>query len=214
MRKTILAVIFSVFIIGQLSAQDFKIGIKVGPSFSMSRTGTDGPDTSIGRDGNSVELLLGAFADIRFKENYYFHTGVNYATKETRITVTDPGIAGGEVSERYAHEYLQLPLLLKLYTNEVVLDTRIYFNFGLIPEIRLSTSNEDVSTVLIEDFKSFDLAGNIGGGVEKNLGPSTRIFAGVNFNLGFLNMIKNQSLLVDPINVKSNLLALEIGIKF
>lgn len=214
MRKSILAVLFSAFIIGQLNAQDYKIGIKVGPSFSMTRTGTDGPDTSIDGDGTAVQLMLGAFVDIGFKENYYFHTGINYATKETRITINQPSIGGNGVSEQYAHEYLQFPLLLKLYTNEVVLDTRIYFNFGVIPEIRLSTSNEEVSTVFIEDFKGFDLAGNLGGGVEKSLGPNTRIFAGLNFNLGFLNMVKNQSDQIDPINVKSNLLALEIGIKF
>lgn len=214
MRKTILAIIFCACLIGQLNAQNYKIGVKIGPSFSMTRTGTDGPDTSIDGDGAAVQLLLGAFVDIGFKENYFFHTGINYATKETRLTVNHPGVGGGEVSERYAHDYLQLPMLLKLYTNEIVLDTKIYFNFGIIPEIRLSTSNEGVSTVLIEDFKSFDLAGNLGGGVEKSLGPNTRLFGGLNFNLGFLNMIKNQSDLVDPITVKSNLLALEIGIKF
>lgn len=214
MRKSFLAVVFSIFLIGQLSAQDYKMGIKVGPSFSMTRTGTEGPDTSLGRDGTSVRILLGAFVDIGFKENYFFSTGVNYATKNTQIVANHPGVGGGEVKEKYAHEYLQIPLLIKLYTNEVVLDTKIYFNFGLVPEIRLSTSNENVDVVLIENFKSFDLAGNLGGGLEKSLGPNTRLFGGLNFNLGFLNMIKDQSDLIDPITVKSNLLALEFGIKF
>lgn len=214
MRKSILAVIFSIFLFGQLCAQDYKIGIKVGPTFSMTRTGTQGTNTSIDGDGTAVKFMLGAFVDIGFKENYYFHTGINYATKETRISASIPNIGGNPVTEQYAHEYLQLPVLLKLYTNEVVLDTRIYFNFGLIPELRLSTSNEEVSTLIIEEFKSFDLAGNVGAGLERSLGPSTRLFGGLNFNLGFLNMVKDQNAQFEDITVKSNLLAVEVGIKF
>ena len=208
-----LAVIFSILLFGQLNAQDYKIGIKVGPTFSMTRTGTQGTNTSIDGDGTAVKFMLGAFVDIGFKENYYFQTGVNYATKETRISASQTN-AGGAITEQYAHEYLQLPILLKLYTNEVVLDTRIYLNFGLIPEIWLSTSNEVVSTVVIESFKSFDLAGNVGAGVERSLGPNTRLFGGLNFNLGFLNMVKDQSSQFEDITVKSNLLAVEVGIKF
>jgi len=213
MRKTTLAVIFSILFFGQLSAQDYNIGIKIGPSLSFTRTGTDGPDTSIEGDGTSIRMLFGAFVDIGFKENYYFHTGVNYASKRTNIVASHPGIANG-LTEQYSHEYLQIPLLLKLYTNEVSLDTKVYFNFGVIPEIRLSTSNDDVSDVLVENFRDFDLAGNIGAGVEKNLGPSTRIFGGLNFNIGFLNMVKDQNQSFDEFNVKSSLLALEFGVKF
>lgn len=214
MRKSILAVVFSIFLFGQLKAQDYKIGIKVSPTFSMTRTGTQGANTSIDGDGTAVKFMLGAFIDIGFKENYYFHTGINYATKETRISASLQNTGSNPITEQYAHEYLQLPVLLKLYTNEIVLDTRIYFNFGLIPELRLSTSNEEVSTVIVENFKGFDLAGNVGAGLERSLGPNTRLFGGLNFNLGFLNMVKDQNAQFEDITIKSNLLAVEVGIKF
>lgn len=215
MRKTTLAVVFSILFFGQLSAQDYKIGIKIGPTISFARTGTDGPDTSIDGDGTSARILFGAFVDFGFKENYFFHTGINYATKKTNITFSDPGLIGGnQIRESYAHEYLQLPLLLKLFTNEVTLDTKVYFNFGVIPEVRLSTSNDDVDLVAISQFQSFDLAGNLGGGIERSLGPHTRILLGLNYNIGFLNMVKEQDEGLDKFNVKSNLLALEVGIKF
>lgn len=213
MRKTTLAVVFGILFFGQLKAQNYNIGIKIGPTYSMTRTGTEGPDTSIDGDGNSARILFGAFVDIGFKENYFFHTGVNYASKRTNIVASHPGV-GADIKEQYSHEYLQLPLLLKLYTNEISLDTKVYFNFGVIPELRLSTSNDDVTEVLIENFNGFDLAGNIGGGIEKSLGPNTRVFGGLNFNIGFLNMVKDQNQQFDEFNVKSNLLALEIGIKF
>ncbi len=215
MRKTLLAAFFMAILIGQLHSQDYKIGIKVGPTISFARTGTDGPDTSIDGDGTSARILFGAFVDIGFKENYFFHTGINYATKKTNIKFSDPGLVGGnEIKESYSHEYLQLPLLLKLFTNEVTLDTKVYFNFGVIPEIRLSTSNDDVDIVAISKFQSFDLAGNLGGGIERSLGPNTRVFLGLNYNIGFLNMVSEQNATLDEFNVKSNLLAFEVGIKF
>lgn len=215
MRKSFLAACFMAFLFGQLHAQNYQIGIKVGPTISFGRLGTEGPNTSISQDGTSARVIVGAFADIGFKENYFFHTGISYANKKTNIKFTDSGISGGnEVKESYSHEYLQVPLLLKLYTNEVMLDTRVFFNFGVIPEVRLSTSNDEVDIVAISKFQNFDLAGNLGGGIEYGLGPATRIFVGVNYNIGFLNMVSEQNANLDTFNLKSNLLALEFGIKF
>lgn len=215
MRKTFLAALFMALLFGQLHSQDYKIGIKAGPTISFGRTGTDGPDTSIGQDGTTARVIAGAFVDIGFKENYFFHTGLNYANKKTKIKFSDPGVSGGnEIRESYSHEYLQIPLLLKLYTNEILLDTKVFFNFGVIPEIRLSTSNDEVDIIAISKFQNFDLAGDLGAGLEHGLGPNTRVFVGLNYNIGFLNMVSEQSAELDKFNIKSNLLALEFGIKF
>ena len=215
MRKTLLAAIFMAILIGQLHSQDYKIGIKIGPTISFAKTGTDGLDTSINGDGTLSGIIFGAFVDIGFKENYFFHMGINYATKKTNIKFSDPDLVGGNlIKESYTHEYLQLPLLLKLFTNEVTLDTKVYFNFGVIPEVRLSTSNDEVDIVAINKFQSLDLGGNLGGGIERSLGPNTRILLGLNYNIGFLNMVKEQDDSLNKFNVKNNLLAMELGIKF
>ena len=215
MRKTTFAALLTVLFLGQMHAQDYQIGIKVGPTISFARTGTEGTNTSIDRDGTSARVLFGAFVDMAFKENYFFQTGLNYATKKTNIKFSDPGLIGGnQIRESYAHEYLQLPLLLKLFTNELTLDTKFYFNFGLIPEVRLSTSNEEVDIVAINEWQNFDLAGNLGTGVERNIGPHTKVFIGLNYNVGFLNMVNEQNSNLDEFTVKSNLLALEVGVKF
>lgn len=214
MRKSLFAALFMVFLFGQLHSQNYQIGIKVGPSASWSRVGTDASVTNIESDGTSARMIFGAFVDIGFKENYFFHTGITYASKKTNIKFQDPANAANEITESYSHEYLQIPLLLKLYTNEVMLDTKVYFNFGVVPEIRLSTSNDEVDIVAITKFQSFDLSGNLGAGLEHGLGPNTRIFAGLQYNLGFLNMVNEQNTNLSEFNVKSSLLALELGIKF
>lgn len=215
MRKTVFAALFMFFLIGQLQSQDYKIGIKFGPSLSFIRTSNDGGDSNISPDGTSARAVAGAFVDINFKDNYFFHTGITYANKKTNIKFNNPSPAGSvPMRESYSHEYLQIPLLLKLFTNEVLLDTQIYFNFGVIPEVRLNTSNDMVGITAISQFQDFDLAGNLGGGIERSLGPNTRIFVGLNYNLGFVNMVKEQSANLNTFNIKSNLASLELGIKF
>ena len=212
MKKYFASVLLLLSLAGITQAQDYRIGIRVAPALSNVRTSVDGTNTSLERDGTAVKFLLGAFADFQFKENYFFQGGINYAGKSSKISARNGG--GPTLNEEYDHEYIQVPLLLKLYTNEVVLDTKVYFNFGVVPEIRLSTSDGAPGNLLITEFKNFDVAGNLGGGVERSIGVNTRVFAGLNYNIGFLNIVDQQSLAADPITLKSNLIFLEIGIKF
>jgi hypothetical protein len=51
-------------------------------------------------------------------------------------------------------------------------------------------------------------------GIEHQIGTHTRIFGGFNFNLGFFNLVNEQNENLDPITIKSNLLGLEVGMKF
>jgi hypothetical protein len=212
MRKYIICAVLALSFSSVLLSQEYHIGIKVAPTLSNVRTSVGEGGTSLERDGSAVKFLIGAFVDIPFKENYHFHTGVNFASKVTKISA-DNGITPLRLEE-YDHEYIQVPLLLKLYTNELILDTRIFFNFGIIPEIRLNTSNEAPGNILITEFSDLDIAGNFGGGVERSIGVNTRIFAGLNYNIGFLNTVQTQNSAFSDFTLKSNLFSLELGIKF
>lgn len=213
MRKYVISALFVLFFSGVSFSQDYRIGIKVAPTLSNVRTASSG-GTTLTRDGSAVKFLLGAFVDIPFKENYFFSGGLNFASKVTKFNAE---VLGGSVTEEYDHEYIQLPLLLKLYTNEVMLDTKLFFNFGLVPEVRLNTANESSSSAsnpVVTDWSDFDLAGNFGGGVERGIGVNTRIFASLNYNIGFLNQVQAQSPSFEDFVIKSNLFTLEFGIKF
>lgn len=217
MKKLLFSALFALFFIGTAQAQigDYRIGIKVGPTISYVRTDTDGNSTTIERDGSQVKFLLGAFVDMAFKDNYHFHGGVNFAGRSTKIILDDPAFFGGApTSASYDHEYLQLPALLKLYTNEVMLDTKLFFNFGVIPEIRLNTTNKTEGVNPITEFQNFDVSGNFGGGIERAIGVNTNVFASLNYNIGFLNQVKEQTNAVDDLKIKNNLIAIEFGIKF
>ena len=219
MKKYLLVALFSAAIFNISNAQeglgDYKIGIRFGPSLSLSRTSSDGSNRAIERSGSSIKFLLGVFTDIQFKEHYHFQGGINFASKRTGIALEDSRVGGGiPQGEVFDHEYLQVPLLLKLYTNEVLLDIKVFINFGLVPELRLNTDNRAQVNPFITEFQRFDLAGNLGGGVENGVGVNTKVFVGLNFYLGFIDQVKTQSALYDEFQVKSNLFSLEFGIKF
>jgi Outer membrane protein beta-barrel domain len=215
MRKFICFVLLISSISAFAQDQNYQIGIKIGPTYSNVRTKTEGANTSIERDGASINFMVGAFVDIPFRENYFFHTGINYTAKGTKVTIQDGTYLGGTpFSEEYNHESIQIPLLLKLYTNEILLDTKLFFNFGLVPEIVLNSSDDSPTNILIEEFNTFDFSGNFGGGMEYAIGVNTKLFASLNYYLGFLNQVKTQNTSFDEFSLKSNLLSLEFGIKF
>ena len=215
MKKYIFSALLLMFGLQLTQAQDYSIGIKTGPTFSLSRTSASGTNADIARDGSSLRFLIGAFVDLPFKENYFFHTGLNFASRVTSISLTPSGkVDGKKIKVRYSHEYLQLPLLLKLYTNEVLLDTKVFFNFGIVPELRLSTDNHDAAIKTVKAFNDFDLSGNFGGGIEWAIGVNTRIYAGLNYYIGFLNQVTFREPLYDDFKVKNDLFSLELGIRF
>lgn len=215
MRKfTFAAVLLSLFSISAL-AQDYNIGIKLGPTLTYSKPSTDGASTNYDDNGSSVQFLIGAFVDYQFKENYFFSAGINYASKDFGVTARSTNsIANVIGAADFSQEFLQVPALLKLYTNEVILDTKIYFNFGVVPEIRLSNSPKSDNSDIIREFRSFDVAGNFGGGLERTIGVNTRLYAGLFYNLGFINQVKTQNETYDELSLKNRLFALEVGIKF
>lgn len=215
MRKYIFAAVLVSIVSITAVGQDYNIGIKLGPILTFTNPSTDGNTANYDGDGASVQFLLGAFADYQFKENYHFSFGINYASKaigfEARSTQSISTLLG---AAKFTQEFLQIPALLKLYTNEVILDTKIYFNFGIVPEIRLTNDANSNNDDIVREFRSFDLAGNFGGGLERNIGVNTRLFAGLFYNLGFINQVKSQNPNFDELSLKNRLFGLELGIKF
>ncbi len=215
-----LVVVFSLTLATAATAQtssNYRIGIKVAPMLSFATTDVEGNATSIERDGSAMRFMLGAFIDIPFAENYFFSAGLNYASKKTQFSVVEMGNLSylvAPVFESYDHEFLQLPLLLKLYTNEISLDTKLFVNFGVTPEVRLNSTNDELTNPSITAFKRFDLSGNFGVGIERAVGVNTNIFLTTGYSLGFLNQVKETTGLSDDISIKNNLISLELGITF
>ena len=142
----------------------------------------------------------------------------------------------------YKITYVDIPLLLKMRTPEVGGYT--YFGmFGINLSIRGKVKADDIGTLLtyedtivtvINDYEipdlivtkdmSFFRAGlNVGAGAEYRIAGTTALFASLNFQNGFTNVLKKESETIKSIakngqalqqNAKSNFFQLNIGILF
>ncbi len=142
----------------------------------------------------------------------------------------------------YKITYVDIPLLLKMRTPEVGAFT--YFGmFGLNLSIRGKVKANDIGTLVnykdtiitvVNDYEipdlivtkdmSFFRAGlNVGAGAEYRIAGTTALFASLNFQNGFTNVLKKESETIKSLakkgqalqqNAKSNFFQLNIGILF
>lgn len=108
------------------------------------------------------------------------------------------------VKRRYRNQYLNIPFLLKMKTNEIGAMT--YFaQTGLVAGFNYRADVDDEvidaldKTITVEnldnerDIQFLNMGLLIGGGAELNLSGSTSLLMGVNVNLGFLNVLRKNS---------------------
>jgi hypothetical protein len=212
-----------------------EIGLKVSPSISYLRT--DSPaGMSFQKESSKFSFGGGIFLDYFFGENYAFNTGVfltgkggsfSYLDGYSGVVIT-PGPTGPtRVTQKLAIQYLEIPATIKLFTNEVAPDTRLYFQVGGSIGFPVSTringdkyftdtynnnaQTEASSHVLVVD------ANLIGGlGVEYQLGKSTKFFTGISYHHGLVNLDRyfEKSRGFSDVNIKNSVVALDLGLKF
>jgi hypothetical protein len=151
-----------------------------------------------------------------------------------------------QLNERtYKATYITIPLLLKLKTKEIGMMT--YFGqFGINNSFRWSVKADDKLTAssgssfgateskskinVSKDASFYAASLAFGGGVEMNFSGTTSLLLGINYNLGFTNVVKSQSdylrrttnnslgngsdLSQLPQTLKSNAVVLTIGVLF
>ena len=207
MRK-LLFFLFTLLALQTAHAQS-KVGIKFSPTLSTNRV--SGEANGISENGVGGRFIFGPVVDLFITENYYFSTGLLYAPKRAGITITPAD--GSTEEEAYKLQYLQIPATLKLFTNELALDTRVYFQLGGLFEVKISDKPAEEAYQYIEGFRLFDLGVHLGTGVEYRVGYNTLLFGGIYYNRGLINAV-TKTLGDADINIKNDLLGLEFGVKF
>jgi hypothetical protein len=222
MRKVILLSILGIFISLGAYSQDpsIKLGIKLAPTFGSTRIVLDDPDVTIDNDGSSLKMSFGLVVDKELAENYVFSTGLMYIPKKVSISLNPENTYTGDplnASETYKLQYVQIPATLKLFTNEVSPDTRIYFQLGTAIEVKLyeEADSELVEQESIDAFQTFNLPIILGAGMEYRAGVSTVLFGGISYQRGLTNIVKNTNVnFADELIIKSTLLSIDLGVKF
>lgn len=212
MRKNVL--LFVLILLSSSAFSQFKLGFQLAPTLSANRVSEESDLSDIDSDGTGLRVALGPIADFQITDNYYISTGILFASKRAGFEISDP-LSTSTIKEEYKLQYIQIPATMKLFTNEVGLDKRLYFQFGGTFEFNILEEKEAERNVLVEDFRLFDISLLVGLGMEYQLGTSTVAFAGISYHRGMVNAISEQNPAIDgDLSLKNDCIALNFGIKF
>ena len=208
-----------------------EIGLKVSPSITYLRT--DSP-SQYGFQGEKAKFSFGGgvFMDYFFGENYAFNTGLFLTGKGGSYSYLDAlnpasQLLPTRVTQKLAIQYLELPLTLKLFTNEVAPGTRIYFQVGgsLAVPVQSRINGEKFFTDAYHNNDQtsagshvFALDANLIGGVgaEYQLGQSTKVLAGLSYHHGLVDLDRyfEKTRGFSDVSIKNSVFALDLGLKF
>lgn len=241
MKKLFIFTVLIVFLATAASnaQEDRKIrfGLNAAPSIAWLKA----QEKSVKGDGLSLRFKYGLVFDYKFADNFWFGTGLditylggslNYQypafIKEDEVSSTNNSNYIKVKSASYTAQYLELPLTVKMKTNEI--NNMVYFaQVGLNNGFRLDAKTKFGSfnkVKTLNDAALIRIAINISGGVEYNLTGTTSLLLGITYNNGFTNLLsgssdfvkidlKNNGALTDlNTNVRSNYIGLNIGFLF
>ncbi len=224
----IISVLVFIFTNSSIKAQEkpFVFGFKVAPNIGWMNPSSEGYET----DGSKFGFSWGLLAEFYLMENYSINTGLNILFQNGTLNYEDDLVAYGgvgELSRTYNFKYIELPFTLKMKINEIS-GVRFFGVFGFGANILLSAKVKDKFVLeggIFEDKDEKDFKNNlksmrvsmiVGIGAEFNVDGVTKLLAGINFNNGITDVLKNQNNYHSDINHKSinNYLEFYIGILF
>lgn len=212
MKKIFLLPLVIAFCIQFLQAQDFRFGFNMAPSLSWITT----DDSKINADGSNLGFKILVQGENFFEENYALVAGIGFAFNQggslkydvggplwSKSELEDPArdtFANG-VTLQYKLEYIEIPLSLKLRTNEFG-QIRYFaeapmFVLGLNTKSRGDVSNnngfnpEDQN--IKENVNFMSISWGIGAGAEYNINDNTTLTAGLYFQKGFIDVTDDEA---------------------
>jgi len=205
--------LFSALLLISVSIAEAQVrfGFKAAPNIAFNRIDSEADNTDFDTDGVGLRFQLGPIFDFEFKENHYFSTGIIFTSKRSAFTADSAGATPPTYTEVYSPQYLQVPITLKLFTEEIGLDKKIYFQFG--GTVDFMTNNEGEDENIVQSFRFIDLHSLLAIGLEYGIGINTKLFGGLVYQRGLLNVI-NKNVYRDNFNLRNDFVGLEIGVIF
>ncbi|GAB2552208.1 porin family protein [Rufibacter soli] len=226
--SSLIVVMATVLFCSQEAAAQVEIGVKVSPSVTSTRTIAK-DQYNFKNDGAGVGFGLGVIADYFFGTNYALSTGLQYNVKggEVAYDYTFPTSVGSGTkrvsgSDDINLQYIEIPVALKLFTNEVATDTRVYFLAGGSLNTLLAAKVNDKKVDSEGDkftkrFNTFEIGALLGAGVEWQLGESTKVFGGLSYQRGLTDVDDDfySGIFEDSkVELKNNTFSIDLGLKF
>jgi opacity protein-like surface antigen len=200
--------------------QKFKIAARFSPGIAWMK-----PDSKyITNEGNVARFGFGISMDIHFTENYAFGTGLEVTRMGGSLSYLNSGRYDGvdyvmSRTRDYRLQYVEVPLTLKLRTNEIGYIT-YWGQFGIVPGLNINAKGDDNVDFLYgksdtgwaetdrvsfssedEDIKNdiniFRVGLLIGAGIEYSLSGNTAVHAGITYNNGFTDVLDGDLVVTD-----------------
>jgi len=226
MKKILLLSAFFI-ITSNVFSQGVRIGLNFSPGLAFNNateTTTSNPhlySLSTAGKGSGFRFIGGPEIYFFLGNQFAITTGVWYAAMREGFTYTSNGVKATAV---YNLQYLQLPVTMRMFTNEIMTNTRIYFQLGGAFDIKLAAKNykvDSLASTVITKFRPFDASLILGTGLEFKLGESNYLMLGVRYTRGLINSVTkvNPDVLapfsnVTAIKSTANLFSLDVGIRF
>jgi len=210
MKKLLFSTLFLLSVC--IAEAQVRFGFKAAPNISFNRIEADAENTDFRTDGVGLRFQLGPIFDFEFKQNHYFSTGIIFTSKRSAFAADSTSNAGTiTYRENYNPQYLQVPITLKLFTEEIGLDKKIYFQFGGTVDFMTNSEGEDEN--IVKSFKFLDLNSLLAIGLEYGIGINTKLFGGILYQRGLLNSI-NDNIYNDEFKLRNDFVGLELGVIF
>lgn len=190
-----------------------KLGLQLTSSVITQRITQSNDSIEVSNGSNSFNPSIALIADMPISAKYFFSTGIGYISKRVNLEVTEfyPDLT---YSKSYNIQYIQLPATLKLYTDDVALDKKIYFQFGPILEIPVHFKENDQNYQVIKKIQPIDVTLLFGAGLEIQIAPQTAVAIGLSYRRGLLNIVKETGFTDETLVIKNDLYGVDIIIKF
>ena len=214
---------------GTLTASaQVEIGVKISPSITSLRA--DAPsDNPFGGGDSKVGFGGGLIVDYFFGENYAFGTGLFLTGKGGSYTYTE--LAGTplakSITQKLTTQYIELPATIKLFTNEVAPDVKLYFQLGASLAVPIAARidgekffkdpfNGNKETEAYSHVLPVDANALLGFGAEYQLGARTKVLAGFSYHRGLIDLDRyfEKERGFKDVNILNNMFALDLGMKF
>jgi len=206
--------------VGPNTRKKFKIGFNLSPSIDFFQPNTDG----VKSDAVKMKFGYGMMAEYAFTNNYAIGFGLehrmsgavlDFSGADARYVAKDDTTEFRLMSRTYRYDYVNLPITLKLMTNQIGYFT--YFGqFGVDISVLASAKAKDERQTL-QSFKSDSLGTEevfsgtdkgdfqgrynqstfaniklrIGAGFEWNFSGNTSLVVSVSYHNGFIDLMKD-----------------------
>lgn len=185
----------------QLSAQSSSYSsyskVRFGLFFNPTLTWLKPSGSNVVKQKSRMGFNYGILLDFAFTDNYLLNTGVTVGQLYGGKLGYTPGNADSTFS--YKLDYIEIPVVFKMMTNEIGA-MRYWGQFGLVnsfrfkDQVQITDNNAGVTTPNADmpyGTGFYNLALQVGGGIEYNISGNTSLVVGLQYRNGFIDVIKD-----------------------